>query len=206
MLARLALVAAASAAASAAPSPIKYVIVCMMENRAFDHMLGHLGLSDPRIDGLQGNYSNPVDPSDPNSPTVPYVVGAAIDGGPTDPLHDFHSITQQVFGFNKTMGDKTSPVRMDGFVANAAPVAKSYVMNAFNASQLPTLSALATEFAVFDAWHASLPTCTNPNREFMMSGTSHGATTNTIPDAGFPQQTHFSWLAARNVTSKIYYK
>jgi phospholipase C len=137
---------------------------------------------------------------------VPAVVGGAVDGGPTDPLHDFNSITQQVFGFAKPMGDKTSPARMNGFVANAAASAKEYVMNAFNFSQLPTLSTLATEFALFDAWHPSLPTCTNPNREFMMSGTSHGYTSNAIPDAGFPQQTHFGWLAARNVTSKIYYQ
>jgi phospholipase C len=199
------LAAVAAAAAASASSPVKYVVVCMMENRAFDHMLGHLGLTDPRIDGLQGGKSNPQNPLDPNSPTVPAVIGAAIDGGPTDPLHDFTSITQQVFGFAKPMGDKTSPVLMNGFVANAAAVAKEFVMNAFNASQLPTLSGLATEFAVFDHWHPSLPTCTNPNREFMMSGTSHGYTVNTIPDAGFPQQTHFSWLAARNVSSKIYY-
>ena len=197
-------VALASSGVGAA-SPIKNVIILMQENRAFDHMLGHLGLVNPAIDGLQTAQSNPMDPSDPSSPTVPVVIGGAVDGGPTDPLHDFNSITQQVFGFEKPMGDKTSPVLMNGFVANAAAKAKNFVMNAFNATQLPTLSTLATEFALFDHWHPSLPTCTNPNREYMMSGTSHGATTNTIPTAGFPQQTHFTWLAERNVSSKIYY-
>ena len=121
-LAALAALAAASTAAPAA-SPIKYVIVCMMENRAFDHMLGHLGLANPDIDGLQGNYSNPTDPSDPNSPTVPVVIGGAIDGGPTDPLHDFNSITQQVFGFAKPMANKTAPVLMNGMTVVFGPMA-----------------------------------------------------------------------------------
>ena len=42
-------------------------------------------------------------------------------------------------------------------------------------------------------------------REFMMSGTSHGATSNTIPAAGFPQQTHFGFLKAHGISSRIYY-
>ena len=51
---RYALVAATAACAAAAPavsSNVKYAIVLMFENRAFDHFLGHLGLTDPRIDG-----------------------------------------------------------------------------------------------------------------------------------------------------------
>lgn len=51
----------------------------------------------------------------------------------------------------------------------------------------------------------SAPTCTNPNREFMMSGTSHGYLDNTIPDTGFPQQTHFAFLEAHGVSWKSYY-
>lgn len=83
--------------------------------------------------------------------------------------------------------------------------AQQFVMSAFNASTLPVLSTLATEFAVFDHWFAAIPTCTNPNREMMMSGTSHGWIVNTIPDAGFPQQTHFTFLEERGLDWAIYY-
>jgi phospholipase C len=38
----------------AVQSPIKYIIVLMMENRSFDHLLGHLSKADSRIDGLNG--------------------------------------------------------------------------------------------------------------------------------------------------------
>lgn len=34
----------------------------MMENRSFDHMLGHLKRINPNIRGLNGNESNPLYP------------------------------------------------------------------------------------------------------------------------------------------------
>jgi hypothetical protein len=36
---------------------LKHVVVLMMENRSFDHMLGSLKADDPRINGLTGNES-----------------------------------------------------------------------------------------------------------------------------------------------------
>src|SRR5262249_15223837 len=38
---------------------LKHIVVLMMENRSFDHMLGALKKEDARIDGLNGNESNP---------------------------------------------------------------------------------------------------------------------------------------------------
>ena len=37
---------------------LKHIVVLMMENRSFDHMLGSLKAVDPRIDGLTGSESN----------------------------------------------------------------------------------------------------------------------------------------------------
>ena len=141
-----------------------------MENRSFDHFLGHLGITDPRIDGLQNNVSNPIDPLDPKSQAY-RVNYNSQDGGPSDPHHDFDSITQQVYGFAAGVNNKTATVRMDGFVANAVANSREFVMSAFNQTTLPVLSTLASQFAVFDAWHCSCPCPTNPNREFYLSGT-----------------------------------
>ena len=169
-------------------------------------MLGHLKSLNPAIDGLDGTQGNPLNPGVPNSPWVP-VNNNAIDGGPVDPCHSFDCITIQVFGSPIPVSNKTAPVRMDGFAVNTPGGAKNvpFVMSAFNSTNLPVLSTLAMEYAVFDAWHVSAPTCTNPNREFMMSGTSHGFLDNTLPDAGFPQQTHFQFLEAHGVSWKSYY-
>ena len=38
---------------------LKHIVVLMMENRSFDHMLGALMQQDPRINGLTGNETNP---------------------------------------------------------------------------------------------------------------------------------------------------
>ena len=45
---------------------LKHIVVLMMENRSFDHMLGGLKKSNPRINGLNGNETNP----DPNGNQV----------------------------------------------------------------------------------------------------------------------------------------
>ena len=38
---------------------LKHIVVLMMENRSFDHMLGALRKTNPKINGLTGNESNP---------------------------------------------------------------------------------------------------------------------------------------------------
>lgn len=62
---------------------------------------------------------------------------------------------------------------------------------------------LAQEFAVFDQWFCSSPTPTNPNREFLMSGTSAGVVTNDIPYGGFKQQTHYDFLQVRRAIAQF---
>lgn len=59
--------------------PIKNVVVLMMENRAFDHMIGYIKEIIPEVQGLYGNETNPYDVSDPTkgqaivSPNATYV-------------------------------------------------------------------------------------------------------------------------------------
>lgn len=40
---------------------LKHVVILMLENRSFDHMLGSLKAVDPRIDGIANEMSNPDD-------------------------------------------------------------------------------------------------------------------------------------------------
>jgi phospholipase C len=48
----------------------------------------------------------------------------------------------------------------------------------FDSKSAPILNTLAKEFAIFDSWFASIPTGTDPNRAFAMSGTSQGVLSN----------------------------
>ncbi|SDH29775.1 alkaline phosphatase family protein [Microbacterium pygmaeum] len=54
----------------------------------------------------------------------------------------------------------------------------SQIMGGFSPEQLPVLSTLAKEFAVFDAWFAAVPSQTYCNRAFFHASTSHGFVTN----------------------------
>lgn len=53
---------------------VDHVVVVMLENRAFDHLLGFLDHSDPAFDGISaGAGSNPLDPARPELGTAPAV-------------------------------------------------------------------------------------------------------------------------------------
>ncbi len=52
------------------------------------------------------------------------------------------------------------------------------IMGGFSPEQLPVLSTLAREFAVFDSWFCAVPSQTYCNRSFFHASTSHGFVTN----------------------------
>ena len=91
---------------------LKHIVVLMMENRSFDHMLGSPALkkTNPGINGLTGNESNP----DTAGNTVTVQANATFQGQfQHDPDHHFAGVDLQIFG-----GDM-SPDRvpnMQGFI------------------------------------------------------------------------------------------
>lgn len=161
-------------------NPIKTVVVLVMENRSFDHMLGWMKSLNPEINGVTGSESNPVSASDPKSQRVFFKDGAHyVD---PDPGHSFQAIREQIFGSNDS---SASPAPMNGFVQQAtwmSPNMTEAVMNGFRPEMVAVYKALVEEFAVFDRWFASVPSSTQPNRLYVHSATSHGATSN---DAGY---------------------
>jgi phospholipase C len=87
---------------------LKHIVVLMVENRSFDHMLGSLTAVDPRIDGVNDQISNPD------------TTGASIKPQPIadfqgqldpDPDHHFPAVDLQIFG-----GDSARVATMQGFI------------------------------------------------------------------------------------------
>lgn len=74
--------------------------------------------------------------------------------------------------------------------------------------QVAVYKELVTEFAVFDRWFASVPASTQPNRLYVHSGTSHGATSNVAAELalGYPQRTIFDDLDAAGLSFGIYFQ
>lgn len=181
---------------------IQHVVVLMDENRSLDNLLGWVyGSASPSqflpsgspasYNGLAANeYSN----SDPNvnGGAAVYASCGTTDwteqGGAVsewfvpspDPGEEFDHVTTQIF-------DGGTTGTMSGFLtdyvgqvdANGGPAAAAaQIMQSYSPAQVPVISALATSFAVSDAWYASMPTQTWPNRGFVQTGSSDGTTNN----------------------------
>jgi phospholipase C len=159
-------------------TPFQHLVVLMLENRSFDHMLGLLRSSTYAIEGLDGSETNPsaID----GAPPVPVTPDARTvhDLNP-DPGHDFINVNVQIFG--NPDGIVAGP-RMQGFVQDYAlvcnnAVAGDKIMKCFTGTTLPVLSFLAKQYAVCDHWFSSVPGPTIPNRLFAHGAQSVGSLT-----------------------------
>ena len=167
---------------------IKRFVVLMLENRSFDHLLGFLKSADARIAGLAGHEFNQKNPNVPGDPQVP-VRRATTFVMRFDPAHEYYDVQVQLYGpMQNTAPDlppmanvPTDPAPMTGFIANAVHAVdysgdEALVMDCFESDQLPVISTLAREFALFNFWYSSLPGPTWPNRFFIHAATSGGLT------------------------------
>lgn len=185
---------------------IKHVVVLMLENRSFDHMLGYLKASWPELEGLTGAEDNPVRPGDPASPRVPVADTAEHSGVlATDPGHDFADVVEQVCGAPGPTVCPEGANQNEGFVANYVRREGdgADIMRCFAPEKLPVLTALAEEFAVCDHWFSSLPGPTWPNRFFVHCASSGGHVDNAL--RLYRMRTIYDNLAEAGLPWKIYY-
>src|SRR5579863_1769101 len=191
---------------SAGLDNLKHIVVLMMENRSFDHMLGALKQKNPKINGLTGNESNP----DTNGAIVKVQHNAQFQSQlDPDPDHHFPGVDLQIFG-----GAPPGPGRvanMQGFVkdyfSQTKDVNRSHnIMYYFDSlSDLPVLSTLATEFAVLNGWFSSIPGPTICNRAFAHYGTSFGQVGMNMLYLTDPIPSIYERLMQASRTAKIYY-
>eukprot|EP00756_Hemistasia_phaeocysticola_P052065 Hpha_TRINITY_DN2725_c0_g1::TRINITY_DN2725_c0_g1_i1::g.110494::m.110494/K01114/plc; phospholipase C len=183
--------------------PVKRLIVLMMENRSFDHMLGWLKAKMPSLDGLTGGENN----VNPVTKEKVYVSKNAPDEAVDDPDHSWQGTTKEIYGFAKTLHDKTSQPTMGGFVRAQTDLGQhpSNPLDMFTPETAPIMNAMAMEFTVFDRWFPSIPGPTDPNRAYAMSGTSDGQTTN-FNHTLWGQQSYFDFLRVHNKTWRAYYQ
>jgi len=155
------------------PPRVEHLVVLMLENRSFDHMLGFLKSPEHPIDGLTGTETNPSADHGPDV-RVSRDAQAAGDLNP-DPGHEFEDVNVQLFGTREPLAGQTPT--MQGFVRSYATTDGTQrhgtsIMKCFAPSRLPVLSTLAAQYAVCDRWFSSVPGPTIPNRMFAHAGTS----------------------------------
>ena len=158
--------AGADARALANLAQVDHIVVLMMENRSFDHMLGYLSLEGgrPDIDGLQASFANV-------HAGVAYPVHhlrRTAFGADQDPSHTGASVAQQLQNNN------------GGFVDDYAQTHPGdpdidLVMGYYNAADLPMYDFLAQQFCVCDRCYSSVPGATWPNRLYAISGKAAGS-------------------------------
>lgn len=183
------------------PDAIEHVIVLMLENRAFDHILGDCTKVKAKVghppDGLnQYNGSN--------YGQRPGAARQLTD----DPHHETSDVMVQLQGGGSVPAN-------GGFVLDYA---RNYptledpgeVMRYHAEGTLPALQTLAASFTVCDRWHASVPGPTWANRLFVMSGTSLGRVKmpNGIMSLNlhwYDQPTVFDRLNERRKDWKVYF-
>src|SRR5438067_97312 len=77
------------------PDQIQHLVVLMMENRSFDHMLGFMMSPDYPIDGLNGTEMN----RDSSGEPVVVTSDARVSGDLTpDPGHHYPDVDLQING------------------------------------------------------------------------------------------------------------
>jgi phospholipase C len=202
---------------------INHIVVLMLENRSFDHMLGFLYSDSANVSpkgdpfaGLTGAESNP----DGQGVTVPvskiqaaaqyayYMPGA-------NPGEGYSATNLQLFG------NVNAPVpaiaTSQGFVTDFSytldweakqkwsivpGTTANDIMGIFTPDLLPVLSGLARGYAVCDHWFGSVPTETLPNRAFVCAATSQGHMDDKTKKYTSP--TIFSLLSKSNISWSIY--
>jgi phospholipase C len=187
---------------------IQTIIVVMMENRSFDHMLGYLSLGKSgrkNVEGLKSGaaWNQRVASHHEGRSFLPWHSKDPFGQLAADPPHERTDIAKQ-------LGVPTKGTySMDGFVANYAAVApvastdRPAVMSYFTADEVPIADFFARNFAVCDHWFSSLPAGTQPNRLMAMSGTSRiDVNTHLLPN----QHLVYDWLTEHQITWRVYHE
>ncbi len=183
----------ATKAAAGAANRISHVVVLMLENRSFDHMLGSLQ-KELGLDGVDTD----APPRSNQAAGAPYqqIPGALrVFPDNMDPRHEYPNVRQQV-----------NAGAMDGFaqdfassVPHAQPPDIQQVMSYFMPGDLPALHTLARNFTVCDRWFASVPGPTWANRFFAHSGTSLGHL--AMPEGLF--NLHLHWYSQDTIYDRL---
>jgi len=149
---------------------IDHIVILMMENRSFDHMLGYLKLegSNPNVDGLDAAMSNS---NNGTSYPVHRLPGTVFEH---DPGHGPEAVEQQLSNHN------------GGFVSNYASIHEeddpALIMGYHNGSSVPVYDHLARNFCICDRWFCSVRGATWPNRLYAVTGKSKGKDNQMPPD------------------------
>jgi phospholipase C len=151
-------------------SKVDHIVVLMMENRSFDHMLGYLTIDGGRadIEGLRKGQSNNANGKD--WPVHKAARTSLVKA--QDPRHGHVDVEKQIAdGAMSDFAENYWATRGQPSLHGDSP---GTVMAYHTAAQLPVYDYFAANFCICDHWFCSVPGETMPNRCYAVAGTSGG--------------------------------
>ena len=157
---------------------VEHIVVLMLENRSFDHMLGYLALDETYpfdVDGLSPGLQNTY-----HGTTYPAFRLPSTSMRPFEtPEHDGPNVDVQLANGGQGFAE-------DYITTRANPEQRSWAaqpdhcvaMGYHDGQQLPVFDQLARHYVVCDRWFSSVRGATMPNRLYSVVGTSGGQRAN----------------------------
>jgi phospholipase C len=191
-------------------APVDHIVVLMLENRSFDHMLGFLSLpaalggrDRADVDGLRGPDAN-FNLHDGTRYPIHHLAQTQFQGEAEDPDHSGHSVDEQLAGGGQGFVDNFARISAARAKQLKVPVPDpGLVMGYYDADDLPVYDHLAAEYCVVDRWFSSVPGATWPNRLYSLAGQAAGSRDDVSPPL-YELPTFVRYLDEANVDWRWY--
>ena len=169
-------------------TPIKHVVIVMMENHSFDNLFG-------LYPTLNSTTSGPVAASLERPDDVLYAPEGVVVSQVPNGTYSTANPNEDVYPADWDNG------KMDGFAANSGSVAMTY----FSSSQLAVEWDWAEEYAIADRYFAVCLCMTDTNRLYSLAGYAAGETKDFDPPPYIPvNQSIFGELSTYGVSWGYY--
>ncbi|MEY2424818.1 MAG: phospholipase [Actinomycetota bacterium] len=157
-----------------ARTPVKHIVVVMMENRSVDHYLGWYGKENPAFDGRQamtvpdlraGHAGQTVSTRSWGQKGLKNFHGRGFE----DPSHGWDGGRAEFNGG-----------RVDGWL-HPRTGNDEFALGYYDDVDVPVFAQLVRDYQSYDRWFCSLMGPTEPNRYYLHSGQSGGLKSNDTP-------------------------
>ncbi len=186
--------------AKPARTPIKHLVLVMMENRSVDHYLGWYGKENPDFDGIQEASYRDLRKG-PDGPMV-----ATADWGSAG-RNDFHGrgFEDPSHGWTGGRIERNGGL-CDGWL-DPRTGNDELTLSTYEAHDVPVWASLTRGWQSYDRWFCSVMGPTQPNRYYWYAGQSEGMKSNILPSqpGGWTFPTAWTLCEQGGVSSAYYF-
>src|SRR5579884_850099 len=188
---------------------VETIVIVMMENRSFDHMLGHLSYQKDgnrdKVEGLRDPLDSYVNIGGDGKMYGPFLTqDTPLDG---DLPHERDAVETQLAYVNgvPTMTGFIKAYIDDYQAKGKTPPSPTDPMKFLKSSSVPVTNFLANNFAVCDHWFAPIPTSTHPNRCMAFGGSTPIENSHNLDSGLKIEYLVLDWLDDHGIKWRVYH-